>query len=100
MDLRRFFLDKKVQARLNLNDEQIKKLQDLKVGTVLAYDAAHLIVGFRDYDLYKLNFEVESAELNLGPQKEIRRILTPEQQAKWKKMLGTPWPRRPGSFDD
>lgn len=93
-NLRQLLMDQKMQARLNINDEQIKKLQELNQDV---WYALELMTFTQDRVYPVLPMPADRDRLKVhwdhGQEKEIMKILTPEQKAKWKKMLGEPWPR-------
>ena len=97
--LPRLFLDPRIQAKLNVNDEQIKKLQELKDsgfrlsiptqvqvpdGGTLLMSTGNVVKtsgGILILDHYVHNYDA------------VMKILTPEQRKTWKQMIGEPYPR-------
>jgi RNA polymerase sigma factor (sigma-70 family) len=85
MSLRSLLTDPKFQARLNINDEQLKKLQEMKPRFITLTDVKA--------DEYKLASTKLFWDLSvLENDEEVRNILTPEQRREWEKMLGAPYP--------
>lgn len=94
----RLLFDPKIQAKLNINDEQLKKLEKIKDGSSLS---ATLELGFPKVP-YQLKEIHGTLAIGLGQEiqfyhqfeeSEILKILTPEQFSRLKKMLGDPFPR-------
>lgn len=86
-DLRSLLEDPKWQAKLNINDEQLKKLQESH-----SLSANVTVAGIDYYRLIptRVNNLVISWDID---NEAVLKILTPEQRQIWKEMIGEPYPR-------
>jgi RNA polymerase sigma factor (sigma-70 family) len=100
MSLRQLLQDPRIQARLNITDEQLKKLDALPAfaNRIPRFDDT-LRVQKPDAEVFWFKaMDAREFLLQFHRDDEVLKILTPEQQKAWKAMLGEPSPRpQPGS---
>jgi hypothetical protein len=95
MPLSAVLLDPRVRARLDLNDEQVKKIQEIaeRGGDVAALN------GLLDAHTVRLTLKTESAmegsmvflrSYHQPSRDEILKVLTPQQRTALERLSGTP----------